>query len=64
MNITKEMDIRVVERNINAGKVDRKEYNAYLESLEDCADLCEETETEMVMHIKDDETEAEGPAAK
>jgi hypothetical protein len=64
MSISKEMDIRVVERNINAGKVDRKEYKAYLESLEDCADLCDETETEMVMHIKDDKTEAEGPSAK
>ncbi|MGB0640598.1 MAG: hypothetical protein ACPGTU_14765 [Myxococcota bacterium] len=64
MSITKEMDIRVVERNIRAGKVDRKEYAAYLESLEDCADLCEETETEMIMHIKDDESEAEAPSAK
>jgi hypothetical protein len=64
MSISKEMDIRVVERNISAGKVDRKEYSAYLESLEDCADLCEETETEMIMHVKEDEAEAEGPSAK
>ena len=59
MSINKEMDMRVIERNINAGKVSREDYNAYLETLEDCAELCDETETEMVMHFKDEESEAE-----
>ena len=59
MSINKEMDIRVIERNINAGKMSREDYKAYLEALEDCADLCDETETEMVMHLKDEESEDE-----
>ena len=53
------MDIRTVERNIKAGKVSQEEYQQYLESLEDCADEGEETETQMVLHASGEEVDAE-----
>lgn len=53
------LDVRTVERNIKAGKVTREDYQQHLESLEDCAEMGEATETEMILHRKDDEEEAE-----
>jgi len=41
-------DTRVVERNIQAGKVTRAQYQLYLESLEDSAEYGAETETRFV----------------
>ncbi len=52
------MDIRTVERNIKRGKVSRADYQKHLDSLEDCADEAEETETQMILH-KTDEDAAE-----
>ncbi len=49
------LDIRTIERNIKAGKVSQEDYQKYLESLEDCADDAEETETQMVLHVADAE---------
>ncbi len=49
------LDIRTVERNIKAGKVSAEDYQKYLESLEDCADDAEETQTQMVLHVADAE---------
>ncbi len=49
------LDIRTIERNIKAGKVSQEDYQKYLESLEDCADEAEETETQMVLHVADAE---------
>jgi len=49
------MDVRTVERNIKAGKVSEDEYRKYLESLEDCADEAEETETQMILHKADED---------
>ena len=49
------LDIRTIKRNIKAGKVRQEDYQKYLESLEDCADEAEETETQMVLHVADGE---------
>ena len=49
------LDIRTIERNIKAGKVSQEDYQKSLESLEDCADEAEETETQMVLHVADAE---------
>ncbi len=49
------LDIRTIKRNIKAGKVSQEDYQKYLESLEDCADEAEETETQMVLHVADAE---------
>ena len=49
------LDIRMIKRNIKAGKVSQEDYQKYLESLEDCADEAEETETQMVLHLADAE---------
>lgn len=49
------MDVRTVQRNIQAGKVSEDEYRKYLESLEDCADEADETETQMILHKADED---------
>ncbi len=49
------LDIRTIKRNIKAGKVSQEDYQKYLDSLEDCADDAEETETQMVLHMADAE---------
>jgi hypothetical protein len=41
-------DARVVKRNIKSGALSQEDYDKYIESLEDCAELAEETETQMV----------------
>lgn len=38
-------DVRTVERNIARGKITRAEYEAWLETQEDCADLAENAGT-------------------
>ena len=48
------IDSRVVARNIKAGVVDRKDFEKHLSDLEDCADLADETETQMV-HLEKSE---------
>jgi len=58
MSDNKLMDVRTVERNIKAGKVSKEEYAKFLEDLEDCADLADETETQMVLHGVEAEEEA------
>ena len=49
------LDVRTIKRNIKAGKVSQEDYQKYLDSLEDCADESEETETQMVLHVADAE---------
>ncbi len=49
------LDVRTIKRNIKAGKVSQEDYQKYLDSLEDCADESEETETQMVLHMSDAE---------
>ena len=56
-------DSRVAARNIKSGALDQKDYDKYLEGLEDCADLAEETETQMVF-TSQDETEADGESTE
>jgi len=41
-------DNRIVDRNISRELISQEDYDKYLEGLEDCADLAEETETQMV----------------
>jgi len=53
------LDVRTVKRNIQAGKVSHEDYQKHLDSLEDCADMGESTETQMILHCRDDEEEAE-----
>jgi hypothetical protein len=53
------MDVRTVQRNIKSGKVTKEDYAKYLESLEDCAEMADETETDMVLHGVEAEEEAE-----
>jgi len=57
------LDIRIIERNIKAGKVSREDYQKFLDSLEDCTDESEETETQMVLHVADEEADAGGEEA-
>jgi len=64
MNENRLLDIRTVERNIKAGKLSQDDYQKFLEGLEDCADEAEETETEMILHMNDEEeVEADGEDA-
>ena len=63
MNENRLLDIRTVERNIKAGKLSQADYQKFLESLDDCADDAEETETQMVLHVSDQEAEADGEEA-
>jgi hypothetical protein len=51
------LDVRTVERNIKSGKVSREDYKKFLDGLEDCADDAEDTETQMILHIADEEDE-------
>ena len=48
------MDKRLVDIHIKMGKISREEHNKYLENLEDCSELFEETETQMIIHIEED----------
>ena len=57
------LDVRTIERNIKAGKVSREDYQKYLDSLEDSADESEETETQMILHVADEESDADGDEA-
>ena len=51
----KHIDVRVVDTYVARGIVTREQVDAHLESLEDCADLCEETETRMVASQTEDD---------
>lgn len=51
------LDVRTVEWNIKTGKVSREDYKTFLGDLEDCADEAEDTETQMVLHIAEDDDE-------
>ena len=55
MTEERSLDVRTIDRNIKAGKVNQEDYQKYLDGLEDCADEAEETETQMVLHIADAE---------
>ena len=57
------LDVRTIERNIKAGKVSREDYQKFLDGLEDCADESEETETQMVLHVAEDEADTDGEEA-
>jgi hypothetical protein len=46
-------DSRVVARNIKRGVVSQADYDKHLETLEDCAELAEETETQMVFKVEE-----------
>jgi len=63
MNENRLLDIRTVERNIKAGKVSQDEYQKYLEGLEDSADEADETETQMILHVADEDVDADGDEA-
>ena len=58
MNDNRLMDVRTIQRNIKTGKVTKEEYAKYLEGLEDCAEMADETETQMVLHGVDAGEEA------
>ena len=47
-------DSRVVETYIARGIVSREEYDAYLASLEDCAELSSQTESQMLASARSD----------
>ncbi len=49
------MDVRTVQRNIQSGKISEDDFRKHLESLEDCADEAEETETQMILHKADED---------
>ena len=54
-------DRRIVSRHIKRGLVDDAEYQKYLESLEDCAELSEDCET--VFSQRAEEEEEAAPAS-
>jgi|GEM_PF-1442400 len=50
-------DNRVAARNIKSGALSQKDYDKFIEGLEDCAELGEETETQMVFTSLESEEE-------
>ncbi len=53
-------DSRVAARNIKSGALSQKDYDKFIEGLEDCAELGEETETQMVFtSLESEEDNAE-----
>ena len=56
MSQDKKFDVRNIERNLTSKKVSKEEYSAYLDSLEDCADLMDDCETQF-MHKSKKEAE-------
>ena len=53
-------DSRVAARNIKSGTLSQKDYDKFIDGLEDCAELGEETETNMVFtSTESDEENAE-----
>ena len=52
-------DSRVVERNIKTGALNQADYDKFIDGLEDCADLAEETETQMVFTSQDADENAD-----
>lgn len=52
-------DSRVAARNIKSGALAQKDYDKHIDGLEDCADLAEETETQMVFTSQDEDESAE-----
>jgi len=53
-------DNRVAGRNIKSGALSQKDYDKFIEGLEDCAELGEETETQMVFtSLESEEDNAE-----
>ncbi|MCP4807237.1 MAG: hypothetical protein GY913_25680 [Proteobacteria bacterium] len=51
----KHLDVRVIETYVARGIVSQDQVDAHLESLEDCAELAEETETRMVASAPDED---------
>ena len=47
-------DVRIVERNIQKGLITRKEYDAYLQALEDNADRAVAIEADFVEGVLED----------
>lgn len=43
-------DLRTLERYLNDGTITQEQYQAYLDSLEDCASNADHTSTQMVAH--------------
>ena len=52
-------DIRTVDRNVKRGLVTGEAHQAFLEGLEDCADLAEEAETMFAHTVKDEADQAD-----
>jgi hypothetical protein len=52
-------DIRTVNRNVRRGLVSEDAHKAFLEGLEDCADLADEAETVFSHTIKDEDGQAD-----
>ena len=50
-------DQRVVTRYIRSGLVSKDDYQAHLDSLEDCAELAEDCETQFSYHLPAGEDE-------
>lgn len=53
-------DVRKVERSIADGHVTREQYDAYLASLEDCAEDAEESSVRMIGHDRGGRTSTLG----
>ena len=51
------LDNRTIHHNLAQGKITQKEYDAFMSSLEDCAELSEESETEFIHKVPDEEEE-------
>lgn len=58
------MDVRVVERNIKAGKISREDYDRYLQELEDCSDRAEPSKVHFVHHVLAGRSERLGRARR
>ncbi len=51
-------DVRIIERNIAAGRVEQAEYDARLGEIEDCGEEADWTTTRMSMPPKAEDEEA------
>lgn len=52
-------DVRVLERNLQKGLITRKEYEKYVNDLQDASDNAEVIEAEFVEGVLDDDGEEE-----
>jgi len=52
-------DKRIVDRKIKRGDVQKKDYDQFMDELEDCSELADEIETKFIRKVESKEQEQE-----